>query len=105
MEFFRNPNFDWIGNKWYFIGVSFLLSAVGLASVIAKGGPRYGIDFKGGTLVHVKFREAPQLDHIRAALQSEGLGNSTLQRYGTESSDEILIGLDLATTSEKDLEA
>ncbi len=105
MEFFRNPNIDWIGNKWYFIGVSFLLSAVGLASVIAKGGPRYGIDFKGGTLVHVKFREAPQLERIRTALQSEGLGNSTLQRYGTETSDEILIGLDLESTSEKDLEA
>jgi preprotein translocase subunit SecF len=105
MEFFRNPNIDWIGRKWYFIGVSFLLSAVGIASVIAKGGPRYGIDFKGGTLVHVKFREKPQLDRLRAVLQAEGLGNSTLQQYGTETSDEILIGLDLETTSEKDLEA
>lgn len=105
MEFFRNPKIDWIGNKWYFIGLSFLLSAVGLMSLIARGGPRYGIDFKGGTLVHVKFRQAPKLDQLRAALDAQGLRNSTLQRYGVENSNEILVGLDLASTAEKDLEA
>ena len=105
MEFFRNPNINWIGKKWYFIGLSFLLSAVGLISLIAKGGPRYGIDFKGGTLVHVKFRDSVPLDHVRAALESQGLGNSTLQRYGDESTHEILVGLDLESTNESDLEA
>src|SRR5882724_11482171 len=104
MEFFHNPNFDWIGRKWYFIGASFLLSAVGLVSLIAKGGPRYGIDFKGGTMVHVKFREAPSLDRVRAALNSQGLGNSTLQKYGGETSNEVLIGLDLEAANERDLE-
>ena len=105
MEFFRNPDINWLGKKWYFIGLSFLLSAMGVVSLIAKGGPRYGIDFKGGTQVHVKFREVPSLDRVRAALQSQGLGNSTLQRYGAVSTHEILIGLDLEATSEKDLEA
>jgi len=105
MEFFRSPNIDWLGKKWYFIGLSFLLSFVGLVSLIAKGGPRYGIDFKGGTLVHVKFRETPSLERIRDALRSQGLGNSTLQRFGPEANHEILIGLDLEATSEKDLEA
>lgn len=105
MEFFHNPNVNWLGKKWYFIALSFVLSAVGIVSLLAKGGPRYGIDFRGGTLVHVKFREAPPLDRIRAVLQSEGLGNSTFQRYGPESNHEILIGLDLQSTSEDDLGA
>ncbi len=105
MEFFRNPHINWIGKKWHFIGLSFLLSAVGLLSLIAKGGPRYGIDFKGGTLVHVKFRQAPQLNLLRAALDSQGLRNSTLQRYGADTTNEILVGLDLEATNEKDLEA
>lgn len=105
MEFFRNPKIDWIGKKWYFIGVSFLLSAVGLTSLVAKGGPRYGIDFKGGTLVHVKFRQTPQLNRLRATLDSQGLRNITLQRYGAETTNEILVGLDLESTNEKDLEA
>ncbi len=105
MQFFRNPNIDWLGKKWFFIGVSIVISAVGIFSLLAKGGPRYGIDFRGGTLVHVKFREAPPLDRIRAALASEGLGNSTFQRFGPESNHEMLIGLELASTSEEDLGA
>ncbi|MBI4461196.1 MAG: protein translocase subunit SecF [Acidobacteria bacterium] len=105
MEFFRNPTIDWIGKKWYFIAVSLFLSTAGIASLVARGGPRYGIDFRGGTLVHVKFREAPPLDRLRAVLDSQGLGNSTLQRYGPEESHEILIGLDLVATNEEDLGA
>ena len=105
MEFFRNPTIDWIGKKWYFIAVSLLLSTVGVVSLVVKGGPRYGIDFRGGTQVHVKFREAPSLDRLRTALSSQGLGNSTLQSYGPESNHEILIGLDLVVTKEEDLDA
>ena len=105
MEFFRNSKIDWISKKWYFIGLSFVLSVVGIASLIAKGGPRYGVDFKGGTMVHLKFLEAPPLDRIRAALQLQGLDNTTLQRFGPESNHEILIGLDLESTSEADLDA
>ena len=105
MEFFRSPSIDWLGKKWYFIGLSFALSAVGLISLLAKGGPRYGIDFKGGTQVNVKFGGTPQLDRIRSALQAQGLRNSTLQRYGAEGANEILIGLETEAASEADLEA
>ena len=96
MEFFRNPNIDWISKKWIFIGISFLLSLSGIVSLILHGGPRYGIDFRGGTLIRVKFSETPSLDRLRQALREQGLGNSTLQRFGTESDNEILVGLDMA---------
>ncbi|MBI4441987.1 MAG: protein translocase subunit SecF [Acidobacteria bacterium] len=105
MEFFRNINIDWIAKKWYFIGLSLVLSAVGIVSLLVQGGPRYGVDFKGGTLVHLKFLESPPLERIRAALQSQGLANTTLQRFGPESNHEILIGLDLEATTEADLDA
>ena len=56
MQLFKNVNIDWIGKKWIFIGASFALFVVSLVSLIVKGGPRYGIDFRGGTLVYVKFQ-------------------------------------------------
>jgi len=105
MELFRNPNIDWIGRKWLFIAVSFLLSFAGIVSLIAKGGPRYGIDFRGGTLIRVKFREAPSLDQLRAALQSQGLRESTLQQFGNEADHEILVGLDMAVDQDTNLDA
>lgn len=105
MELFRNPNIDWIGKKWSFIAVSFLLSLAGIVSLIAKGGPRYGIDFRGGTLVRVKFREAPSLDRLRASLQSAGLSNSTLQQFGAAEDHEILVGLDMEVDQDTNLDA
>ena len=51
MELFRNANFDFLGKKWPFIIVSLLLIAAGMISMIVKGGPRYGIDLRGGALV------------------------------------------------------
>lgn len=104
MELFQNLTIDWLKKKWFFVGASVLLSAAGMISLLVKGGPEYGIDFRGGVLVHVKFREMPPLDRIRAALSSQGLGNSTLQQYGPASNHEILIGLDLTTTADTDLD-
>ncbi len=104
MELFRNPKINWLGKKWFFIGLSFVLSGVGILSLLARGGPRYGIDFRGGTQIYVKFLEAPSLERLRAALQAEGLGDSTLQRYGPESDHEILVGLDIQQTEEAQLD-
>src|SRR3989337_155003 len=95
---------DWIGRKWLFIAVSFLLSLAGIVSLIMKGGPRYGIDFRGGTLIRVKFAEAPSLDRLRQALQAQGLGNSTLQQFGAEVDHEVLVGLDMEAEQEANLD-
>ncbi len=71
MELFKNTNFDFLGKKWPFIGLSLLLTAAGLVSLAAKGGPRYGIDFKGGALVTVTFAQRPSVDQVRAALSGK----------------------------------
>jgi preprotein translocase subunit SecF len=99
MYFFRNANIDWIGRKNIFIGASFALFVASLISLVVKGGPRYGIDFSGGTLVYVKFKDKPQLDTIRAALKQRGLGESTIQSYGVDSDHEVIISLDQKVTA------
>jgi preprotein translocase subunit SecF len=94
MYLFKNVNVDWIGKKWTFIGISFALFIVSLISLIVKGGPRFGIDFRGGTLVHVKFRNPPQLDLIRTALKQKGLGESTIQTYDRPGENKVIISLE-----------
>jgi preprotein translocase subunit SecF len=71
MELFRNTNFDFLGKKWPFIILSLILTAAGLVSLAIKGGPRYGIDFRGGALVTVTFAQRPPVDKVRAALSSK----------------------------------
>ena len=71
MQIFRDTNFDFMGNKWPMIGFSLLLTAAGLISLVIEGGPRYGIDFKGGTLLYVKFAEKPSEESVRSALSKK----------------------------------
>ena len=74
MEFFKGVNVDWMGKAKYFVTLSLVLLAVGWASILKNGGLRYGIDFRGGTLVYVRFAGTPPIDQIRKGLQSAGLG-------------------------------
>ena len=67
MELFKNTNYDFLGKKWPFIIASLILTVAGLGSIAARGGLNYGIDFKGGALMTVKFAYPPPLEKIRAA--------------------------------------
>jgi preprotein translocase subunit SecF len=99
MEFFHEPKIDWMGIKWYFISLSLALALVGIGSIVLHRGLIYGIDFRGGTLVYVKFAQAPSLDAIRQQLDRQNLRNATIQGYGPSSEHEVIIGLDLKTTT------
>jgi preprotein translocase subunit SecF len=99
MRFFKSVNVDWIGKQTLFFGISVGLLIATFVSIAARRGLRYGIDFSGGTLVYVKFKEAPPLDAVRAALKQRGLGDSTIQRFGAEADREVIISLDQSFTT------
>ncbi len=99
MEFFHEPKIDWMGKKWYFIGLSIPLLLAGLISMAVHRGLVYGIDFRGGTLVYVKFAKTPGVDAIRHELDRRNLGGSTIQQFGSAADHEVIIGLDLKTTT------
>ncbi|MFY9689050.1 MAG: hypothetical protein WAJ86_03880, partial [Candidatus Acidiferrales bacterium] len=80
MEFFHGVNVDWMGKAKYFVSVSLILLALGWAAVAKSHGLRYGIDFRGGTLVYVRFAQTPPINKIRKGLEQAGLGNSTIQQ-------------------------
>ena len=78
MEFFRNPSFDFLGKKWYFAALS-IAAVVGSLALLATKGLTYGIDFRGGADVVLRFREEPAIDQIRSALSSQGMGGAQIQ--------------------------
>src|SRR6516225_7133523 len=69
MELFKNTNFDFLGKKWPFIIASLVLTAAGWTSIALRG-IQYGIDFKGGALMTVKFASEPPLEKIRSAMKN-----------------------------------
>jgi preprotein translocase subunit SecF len=72
MELFKNTNYDFLGKKWPFIIASLVLTVAGFASILMQGGLKFGIDFKGGTLMTVKFSSKPPIEKIRGAFSSSG---------------------------------
>lgn len=91
MELFKNTNFDFLGKKWPFIIASLILTALGFISLAIKGGPRYGIEFKGGMLMTVKFQNAPPIDQVRSTL-TKALANPPSVETFENGSNEIAIG-------------
>ena len=94
IELFKQPNIDWMGKAKYFYALSGILLLAGWASVFMQGGLRYGIDFKGGTNVDVRFAQPPNVDKLRNSLTSQGLGNTEIQSISdiaTPNSNEVLI--------------
>jgi len=97
VEFFRNPNIDFLGKKWYFIAFSLIFSVAGIISLIIHHGPNWGIDFRSGTLVYVKYSHPPNDNAVRAAMDRAGLHNARIQSYGGAGSNEELIDVPQAS--------
>ena len=104
MEFFRNANIDFLGKKWYFLAFSLIFSVAGVFSMLFWHGIPLGVDFRGGTLVYVKFAQTPDTNNIHEAMRKAGLPNARIQTYGPVSNHEVLIDLDIRETSEKALD-
>lgn len=101
MQIFRDTNFDFMGNKWPMIGFSLLLTAAGLISLVIEGGPRYGIDFKGGTLLYVKFAEKPSEESVRSALSKKIPGEISV--VAVQGTNELMIQTEIR--NERDLQS
>jgi preprotein translocase subunit SecF len=98
MEFFRNVDIDWMKWSKYFIALSLALLTIGAVSILRNGGNRYGIDFRGGTLVYVRFASQPSIDKIRKGLTDAGLSSNSIQQISDisdpTSKNDVVIGLE-----------
>ena len=104
MELFHDVKIDWLGKKWYFLGFSLIFSVAGVLSMLFWHHIPLDVDFRGGTVVRVKFDQTPDLDRIRSASDSAGIKDVRIQRYGRPADNEVIISLALSHTSENALD-
>jgi preprotein translocase subunit SecF len=86
IRIFEDITVDWLSKRRVLMGLSVVIMLAGLASAIGRqavpGGTdafNLGVDFRGGTLVTVEFKQRPSPEDIRAALAKSGLGDATIQ--------------------------
>jgi len=87
-------NIDFLGKSKIAFTVSVAMILVSILSLFIHGGPRYGIDFAGGTLIQVKFLEPVNIKDIKSGLAAIDMGASTVQLFGDQQENEYLIRTD-----------
>jgi len=95
-------NIDFVGKRKLALIISVTLILIGLASLVVRGGPNYGIDFAGGTLVQVQFAQSTDATAIKKALSGLELGSPVVQSFG-DNQNEFLIRVDQASGELKGL--
>ena len=83
-----DTHIDFIGRRKIAMAASGLLLLLSVGLLIFKG-LNFGIDFTGGTLVEMRFRQPPEIAEVRNSLKPAGYGQAIIQEYGAP--NEILI--------------
>ena len=96
---FKTVNIDWLAHRRWLIGISVALMLAGLASAMIRQATHrqpfnLGVDFKGGTVITVRFKQPPTDDAIRAALTAQSVSDAIVQPV-TDRNDTVLIKLPL----------
>ncbi len=95
MQFIKpDININFVGKRKIAFFVSLAMILISIASLAIHGGPKYGIDFAGGTLIQVKFNEPVNLKNIKSGLAAIDLEKSSVQGFGEKTENEFLIRTD-----------
>jgi preprotein translocase subunit SecF len=83
-----DTNIDFVGNRRYAFLFSGILTILCLLAMVIIG-PRYGIDFAGGTLLHLRFQTSVDTSAIRSALGDLG-AEASVQDFGNVKGEYLL---------------
>jgi preprotein translocase subunit SecF len=92
MQFIKpDINIDFIGKRKIAFCISIVIILISISSLVIKKGPRFGVDFAGGTLVQVKFTGPVSINDIKSGLNAIDLSGASVQQFGEEVANEFLI--------------
>ncbi|HZX10921.1 MAG TPA: protein translocase subunit SecF [Acidobacteriota bacterium] len=103
MQLLKNPNFNFMKYKYIALGISGIIILLGIINMTMGKGLNYGIDFAGGTLIRVIFKNQVPIGEVRTALQSAGIESPIIQKMG-ETGREFIIRTLQKTAEEKVIE-
>lgn len=106
MRFLRKPNINFMASR----KIAFILSGtfilIGIASLIFHGGPRYSVDFRGGTFMEIRFEDKAdpakilniEISRVRKVFNDFNLGEAEIKHYG--STQEIAARADVISNTD-----
>lgn len=97
MEFLTNTNFEFINRRRGAYMISAVVILIGLVSILFHKGLNYSIDFRGGSLLEVRFDQAIPIEDLRASVANTDVGTFEIQEFGAP--NEILIRVEKSDAS------
>src|SRR5258708_2417403 len=73
LELIPKTNIDFVGKRYVYLGITGFILLSGLISLIVKKGPKWGLDFTGGTILEVKFQNPHTLEEMRKILHEKSI--------------------------------
>ncbi|BCS96138.1 protein-export membrane protein SecF [Desulfoluna limicola] len=102
MQFIKETNINFTGVKKIAFGISLALIAISLLTLIVHKGPRYGVDFAGGSSLQVKFEGPVDIAAVKRGLEPAGLAGASVQQFGSDSDHEYQIRTKQAFMTDSD---
>ncbi|HTK70155.1 MAG TPA: protein translocase subunit SecF [Candidatus Eisenbacteria bacterium] len=93
LEILHGVNVDWMGKRHIAYWISGICVLISIVSLIMHGGPRYGVDFTGGTLVELQVTPPIPVDNVRRAVDQAGFTGSEIQSLNIPGQYLVRIGL------------
>lgn len=89
----KTINIDWVSSFKIagFVSLALVLGTIGL---FFSKGLNYGVDFRGGVEIQVKFNQKTELGDLRTVLSEKAVPVSQLQTMGDADQNEFLLKLD-----------
>ncbi len=83
LRIFHNTKYEFV--RWWRVaaGLTLAFIAAGLLSFAVKGGVNYSIEFTGGTLMQLQFKQAPDVAVLRSTLDKAGITGAEIQQFGS----------------------
>jgi preprotein translocase subunit SecF len=91
-----DTKFDFVALKNYAMGITGIFNLISLV-ILFTVGLNFGIDFKGGTTITVRFTQDVEIGQVRSALAGKGFADAEIKYYGSKR--DVLIATEASTTS------
>jgi len=102
VQFLTNTNLDFMSKRRIAFVVSGVLILAGLISLVVKGGPNFGVDFRGGVVIQAKFDKTVSPDEIRSVLQDAGVEQISVQQ-GETNKEVVISTAEVQMSGERDV--
>jgi preprotein translocase subunit SecF len=83
IQILHDTNIHFMKYRKYFYAFSLLVTLATAGWLIAHGGPRWSVDFTGGTLLQIQTAKVVPADHVREAIDRAGFKGAEIQSSGT----------------------